>query len=144
MRLALLCSVLLGACYAPELSDCTVTCTRENECAADQTCAGGKCAASGVDCREPEPTPKPMVALRVDVEGEGSVVITGVGLCGGPGPPPRETCTWMVERGITLQLSAQVVTDKEFDKWTTPVCAGQDATCSVTATSALTVGAKFK
>ena len=150
MRLALLGSLLLGACYAPELADCAVTCTREDECAADQTCAGGKCAASGVDCRrEPAPMPVARVALRVEVEGEGSIVVTGVGMCAwrdddASGSTSLETCSWMVDRGTRLEVSARSVTDKVFERWTTPVCAGQDATCSVTATSALTVGAKFK
>ncbi|MEJ7599815.1 MAG: hypothetical protein WKG01_18055 [Kofleriaceae bacterium] len=146
MRFALLSSLLLGACYAPELADCTVTCAREDECAADQACSGGRCAASGVDCREePTPTPVPRVALKVEVEGEGSVVITGVGVCAWQdGHASLETCNWMVDRGTALQLSAKIVTNKVFDKWTTAVCAGQDATCNVTATSALTIGAKFK
>jgi len=147
----------LTACYSPELTDCTVACTSNDECSGDQRCvAGGFCAASGVDCREDPPVqpPAPMrVMLRVDVDGEGKVVVANVGTCTGHGPGPGsggsdddarlETCTWSVERGTAVSLHAMMLVDKPFDKWEQS-CAGQDATCAVTATDAIVAKARFK
>jgi len=139
----------LAACYSPELTDCTASCGNTDECAGDQTCSAGFCAAEGVDCRA-EPMSPERVSLRVDVMGEGIVVVAGVGTCmtegGGPGPGPgpgANSCNWTVDRGAVLQLEARMLIDKPFDKWTTPTCEGQDATCSITASDSLVIGAKF-
>jgi len=137
------------ACYSPELTDCTVTCSSSDECSGDQLCvAGGFCAASGVDCREdpgPEPPPPPVrVMLRVEVDGDGRVVIANVGTClSEPGGEKVEVCDYSVERGTPLSLHAMVLVDKPFDKWEQS-CAGQDATCAITPSAALTAKAKFK
>jgi hypothetical protein len=145
----------LGACYSPELTDCTVKCSSSDDCSADQLCvAGGFCAASGVDCREdPGPGPQPpavQVTLRVEVDGEGKVVIANVGTCmndesGGDSNdlvPNVEMCEWIVAQGTEIQLHAMMLWDKPFDKWERD-CMGQAATCTLTATDMIHAKAKF-
>lgn len=150
----------LAACYSPELTDCTVTCSSADDCAGDQECSGGFCAASGIDCSEPDPDPNPVdpdpdpdpipvrVTLRVEVDGDGKVLVEGINAGSGtcisePGGEHLEICQFNVTQGAMLTLEAQVLDDKPFDKWSES-CEGQSATCRLRATTSLVTRAKFK
>jgi hypothetical protein len=144
LRVASLVAVFAASgCYAPDLLDCTVTCSGPDECAGDQVCnSAGFCAAEGATC--PSATvdaPGAMITLRVQVDGTGKVVLAGVGEC------DDSECTWQVPMG-TLRFDAQrIETDKPFERWTTPNCGGAQTllpTCTFTPTASTTVGAKFK
>ena len=141
----------VAACYSPELTDCTVTCSSADDCAGDQLCNGGLCAASGVDCGEvppdpalPDAGPDPVirVSLRVEVDHVGKVVVVGIGTCVND-EGEVETCQFNVPQGATLTLDAQMLVDKPFEKWEMS-CEGQDASCRLRMSTALTARAKFK
>jgi hypothetical protein len=133
----------LASCYSPDLPSCTVDCAGDGDCADGQRCVMGTCRAPGVTC-DPAPTSPPamQVELHVTVEGHGEVDVAGVGTCsdqdGGKG------CTFMVIAGTQIRCEAHALDDKSFDHWTTPNCAGQTASCTLTATMATMVGAKFQ
>jgi hypothetical protein len=75
--------------------------------------------------------------------GHGKVAVDGVGECiPAGGGPMGDMCTMKVPAG-PLSLTA-VPDDKPFERWTTSICAGQDATCEVTLTINANIGAKFK
>lgn len=144
LKIVVVLLVLAAGCYAPDLGDCTVTCTTDDECAGDQVCtARGVCAGAPAACDGAATTDAgatPMIALRVSVMGDGKVTIVGVGECDPPGG--MTSCTLSVPAGpLVLAASSD---EKPFDKWTTTVCAGQGATCHVTLTLDASVGAKFK
>ena len=141
LRLASVLAVLTG-CYAPDLSDCTVTCSGADECAGDQVCnSSGLCAAEGAAC--PSATvdaPAAMITLKVRIEGTGKVVLANIGEC------DESECTWQVPVSM-VRLDARVTdSDNPFDRWTTMNCGStpQVPTCAFTPTTATTVGAKFK
>jgi hypothetical protein len=131
----------LVGCYSPELRDCTVTCTAPDECTDDQVCAGGLCRSPDTTCGASTPPPS-KVTLRVDVAGEGMVIVAGIGTCASE--EEADACTWMIATGLKVRLDARVVDDGQFERWTTENCANQDASCVLTATSAISVGAKFE
>lgn len=133
-----------GGCYAPDLRDCTVTCGAADDCAGDQVCTGGFCAADGVTCTGGGATtdaPVATIMLRVDVEGTGTVVIDGVGEC----TDDQNSCTWTVPAKIMQFEARQIESDKLFERWTTLNCPQSTQTsCTFTPTSSTTVGAKFQ
>jgi len=139
----------LGAgCYAPDLRDCSVTCSEPADCADDHVCTtDGYCAAEGVRC-EPaiaDAATTASVRLTVRVDGTGLVVVHGVGDC------DDSECTFEAPR-TTIHLTAQPIDPhKPFDKWTTDNCRGddheheKDPTCILTPTlSTIVVAARFK
>lgn len=132
-----------GACYAPDLRDCTVTCSAADECAGDQVCnSAGLCATEGATCggggAAPD-APAAMVMLRVEVDGTGRVVVDGVGSC------DDGECTWMVPVRMLTFEARRIDNDSPFERWTTSNCAqSMQSSCSFTPTSATTVGAKFR
>ncbi len=144
----LLIIAILSGCYSPELRDCTVTCSGANDCASGQICGSdgfcagagvaGTCGPGGVDAGIDA---APRVMLRLQVEGTGRVEIVGAGMCGGNGP---DDCTVSVPRGPVVITAITTQSDKPFERWTTPNCAGQPSSCMFTATTATTIGAKFK
>lgn len=143
-RVAAVLAILVATgCYAPDLVDCTVTCTGPDECAGDQVCnSAGRCAAEGVTCQAAAPdAPAALVTLRVQVTGTGRVVIAGVGQC------DDSECTWQVPMA-SLRLDAQETDDeKPFERWTTTNCGGAQMllpSCTFTPTASATVGAKFR
>lgn len=138
LRPMLLPVLALAGCYAPDLADCTVACNAADDCAADQVCAEGQCRAPAARCEGAPAT----VALQVEVAGPGQVVIGGVGTCASP-HADADPCAWRIPVGTELHLEARPFEDKELDKWTTAACAGQDASCTVIASDAVFVGAKF-
>lgn len=135
---------MLGACYAPDLTDCASTCSTNDDCGPGQTCHAGACAAPGVSCTEegPEPEPQPArSALRVEIEGEGAIAATGLGNCSNE--EPDHACMYIVKNGTSVELVATETGDKHFEQWTSAACMGQDATCTVVVRAAITVRAKF-
>jgi hypothetical protein len=145
----LLILAILSGCYAPDLRDCTVTCSGANECASGQVCgADGYCAAEGVagscgNAVDAAVDAVPSVMLRVMVMGNGHVEVVGAGTCGMTGPPD---CVMQVPRNG--QVVANAVThdaSKPFERWTSMTCGTQDASCTFTAfLSTTTITAKFK
>jgi hypothetical protein len=142
MRATLLLALLAG-CYDPELRDCTVECTSGDECADGQVCGtSGMCAApeAADQCAPGGGSAPPHVSLRVTVDGHGEVVVDGRGSCVSDADP----CMYSLVVGTSVTLHAHSLDEeKEFEQWT-GACAGQSATCSLAATSATTVGARFK
>lgn len=141
--------VLVSGCYAPEIGDCSVSCTTDQECAGDQVCtAQGLCAGGASACEgnsgtvDAGTTPR-MIDLRVTVDGDGKVSVGGAGECvPGSSGPMGNSCMMKVLPGpITL---VAVPNGKPFERWTSTICAGQDASCNVTLTVNANVGAKFK
>lgn len=144
----LLIIAILSGCYAPDLRDCTVTCTGAKDCAGGQVCGqDGYCAAEGIagtcgDAVDAAVDAAPSVMLRVMVMGEGYVEIVGVGTCGMTGP---RDCMIQVPKGA--QVVAKAIPDdddKPFERWTSLTCGGQGATCTFIAYVSTTVAAKFK
>jgi hypothetical protein len=138
--------VAVGGCYAPDVIDCTVTCSAPTDCAGDQVCtADGFCAADGVSCKGNGATVDAALpstfTLRVQIDGVGKVVVANVGQCSDQ--QNNGACTWQVPNG-PVRLQAVRTDDKPFDRWTTMTCAGQQATCMFTMSASTTVGAKFR
>jgi len=154
---ALATSALFGlagaaACYAPDVRDCTITCTGEGDCAGDQTCnSDGRCAAEGVTCSgsgsnmgtvDGGMDAPQMVTLKVQVMGTGNVIVVGIGEC------DDSECEWRVPRTMLQFTAQQTDPDKPFERWTTQNCGGPQMTltsCTYTPSmSTTTVGAKFR
>jgi hypothetical protein len=138
--------VLMSGCYAPDISDCSVTCTTNDECVGDQVCTThGLCAGSPTACDDNElvdggSTPR-MIALQVAVDGGGKVAIADGPVCEPTGGSMGSSCVLMVPAGpLVIQAIAG---EKPFEKWTSIVCAGQSARCEVTLQLSSTVSAKF-
>jgi hypothetical protein len=133
-----LAGLLLGACYAPELPDCTVTCSGPSMCADDQICGSdGYCAAPEIagSCKGGPVT----LALRVIVEGDGTVLATDVGDCHSE-PDANGDCTWWLTPGTAVELRA---TDGELERWTA-TCSGEEPTCEFALAASTTVRARFQ
>lgn len=146
LRFILVMLVLIAGCYAPDISDCVVTCTADNECAGDQVCTPqGLCAGAVSACEgnaAVDGSIPRMIELRVAVMGEGKVAIAGGPECQPGSGPMGDTCTLSVPAG-PLVIEA-IVDEKPFDKWTSVVCAGQSARCEVTLQLDASVSAKFR
>ncbi len=140
-------------CYAPDLRDCTVTCTGPDDCAGDQTCnTAGMCASEGVTCSgsgsnmgmaDGGVDAPQMIMLKVQVMGTGKVIVVGIGEC------DDSECTWQVPRSALRFDAVQTDTDKPFERWTTQNCGGAQVTqptCTYTpaVSPTTTVGAKFR
>lgn len=147
----------LPACYAPDLADCTVACVANTDCAGDQICTSGVCAASGVTCSannvgadagdtadaspliDSAPIPT-TIALRLEIEGPaGNIHVANVGDCDHDSAP----CTFTVAIGAHDLIAIPERTDKPFERWTSMVCAGQNELCTANLTTDVTVSAKF-
>jgi hypothetical protein len=153
--------LLLAACYGPELSDCTVTCTSDNDCGGDQRCVAGLCAAEGQVCTGDPPTdgspvtppdtatdsppdsgPVPQGILRIKIDDQGKVQVTGHGTCDSQ---IDSTCTFTVPLEVPLTLQATPHTDRFLEKWEEACLDQQGTVCTVTPTESETrVTAKFK
>jgi hypothetical protein len=140
---ALVAVVLLAGCYDPDLSDCTVSCAAPDECGDGQVCGDdGFCARPSVagTCESPAQTAR----LTIRIEKKGRVVIDAPAFTCDADDGAGKTCVTTVPRAGTLELRA-VRTDKEFERWTTPRCMGQDETCDLDPDDdTLTVGVKFR
>lgn len=154
----------LGACYAPELADCAVTCASSDDCGPGQACdADSWCASPTMAgrCERPDggatndaamvgdafsvvdaaPDAPAHVTLVVQIGGHGRVTIASVGTCADTAPGHQ--CTFSVTTGIPRVLVAEGTGEDEFDRWT-GACAGQGASCALTPVAATTTQAKFK
>jgi hypothetical protein len=129
-----------GGCYAPELRDCTVTCSESTDCPDDQECNSDElCAAAGVDCAASGSGGPSRVTLRVLVHGPGKVVVKDTGECMGADGVPGD-CSWQLAAGTLVELDAS---SGNFDRWTSS-CAGRDDSCTLSLSSSSTVGARFR
>ena len=150
-------------CYAPSLRDCTVSCESAGDCARGQVCgsdglcatpeAAGHCATAEVDAGDVDASPPRdaavpdsprLVALNVQVDGKGSIDVAGLGVCSSK-DPSHGRCMYDIGLGIAQRVEAIAVEpDQEFDRWTSPTCAGQGAVCTfVPLTMTTLVVAKF-
>jgi hypothetical protein len=139
----LLILAILSGCYAPDLRDCTVTCSGAKDCASGQVCgADGYCAAEDVagscgNAVDAAVDAVPSVMLRVTVDGDGHVDVVGGGSC--------SDCVMQVPKNAQLVVKAIAERiDHPFDRWTSLTCAGQTATCMFTVSGPTTVTAKFR
>ena len=136
--------LVLGACYAPELRDCTVTCSASTDCADDQVCGVDKFCASPDVANECDAVGSgsgmTTVTLRITVEGSGKVVVKDIGECDAHSDLAGD-CTWQLAIGTRVELEAS---SGKFDKWTSPACSGQDKSCTFTPETSTIVGAKFR
>ena len=156
-------AVGLAACYSPSLRDCTVTCSAASDCASGQVCGGdhfcaapviaGTCATpvqldadidgaladAAIDARAADAAIDAalFVALHLHVDGKGTLLLDGGGSC-------RSDCMLSVPRAEPSTLRAIADADQMFDRWTSPTCAGQPATCTFTPLVATTVNARFR
>lgn len=153
LRTLALCA-LATACYAPDLRDCTVTCSRADECAPGQICgADGLCAATARAGRcaqatapdagvaDAPPDAWPTVDLVVRIDGRGSVAIPTIGDCvTGEGPT---SCPFTVPRDVPRSLHATPAADWRFERWK-EACDGEPTTtCTITPIAKTTVRVKF-
>lgn len=136
--------LVLGACYSPELQDCTVTCSISTDCADDQVCGGDKFCASPEVANQCESagtgSSMTTVTLRITVEGSGKVVVKDIGECAAHDDTIGD-CTWQLAIGTRVELEAS---SGDFDKWLSPACSGQDKSCTFTPETSTIVGAKFR
>ena len=146
-------ALVLAGCYSPALADCAVTCGSEADCGDGQTCDEQHlCAGAGVRCNSPEadaavtadaplePDATPQTMLRIHVMDQGEVEVPGHAPC-----TMDEDCTFAVDEGVPLTLTATPKGNRIFEKWE-EACAGQRTSiCTLTPTGNETnVTAKFK
>ncbi|HEY4055048.1 MAG TPA: hypothetical protein VGM39_00525 [Kofleriaceae bacterium] len=152
--LVFVCVSTAMGCYSPDLPDCAVACTKDDDCAGDQACnAQGRCAAAGQECTaemvdagnggtmDGSGSSARMVALTVNIMGEGKVTVTNVGDCTAPSGPMG--CMFMVPVGRYEITAVMTKPDKPFEKWTSILCAAQSSTCNTDVVVGGTVSAKF-
>lgn len=166
--LAMAAAMSLVACYQPSVRDCTVSCNGEDDCAGDQVCANGMCAAPGSSCDITVDAANPDTANEdasmtdggtidatdgsppIDAAADLRIVITGRGSVVGDQPginctvPPAD-CTYGIDPGTMVMLTAvDGPGTHTFVDWTTPNCIGAGRTCTVTVAAPVTlVGASF-
>lgn len=157
---------LFAGCYEPQLTDCTIRCSGESDCATGQVCGTDHfCAAPEIadhctsvtgptdagivvdgasikpDARPDAPPPPDAPThgqLRVQIEGgKGIVTVQGIGTC-------NDDCTYSVPLQMPLTAQAVAQEDWRFEKWTAGPCVGQSANCAFTPTLVVGVTAKFK
>jgi len=162
--------VAVTACYAPDVRDCTVSCSSVSDCAAGQVCGAdsfcaapevaGSCAQrtadAGVD-GPPDDTPRPdaslppdaapdappssMVQLHIRIDGRGSVSSLATGACeAGSG---GTDCIYDVLQDVPISLHAVAKNNWYFDRWTSSTCGNQPALCTFTPREATFVRARF-
>lgn len=134
----------LVGCYAPEAPDCRLACTADTDCISGQTCTTDHlCAANITTCGSQATTDAGMVTLTIHVDKDGSVRDSNNNTCDSPTNMPID-CSFQIQSGAPLTITAYPNGDKEFDKWDGPACMGQPSMCHTTPTGNIMVGAKFK
>jgi hypothetical protein len=157
MGLLVGCALVLCACYAPDVRDCTRSCASNADCVTAQVCnadhmcsapAITSCSELAVDARArdaPEQTmhdaavdAAPLLAtLKIHDDGPGSVHSL-IGNC------DVADCTFTAAPDVPLTLTAVPHQDKMFQQWTSVACMGQPVTCQLTPLAGITlVTAKF-
>jgi hypothetical protein len=140
MAVLTLLTVVLAACYSPDVRDCSVTCATADDCIDGQTCSTGLCATPGITCKLPVAPPVPTppapntIAITVTIAGHGSVALDGVTMC------DAGACTEMIDSGVSVALTASPM--PHFVGWT-GACQGPDPTCVLVPIDTLFVGALF-
>lgn len=155
-------ALTLAGCYAPDLADCTVSCATDGDCGGGQVCTGGMCSHEGVSCKaappgvdavamidpdagiepdapEPDaPPPPPTTTLRVKIKDRGRVTPSGMAAC------TQGECTYTVEVGQAITLTADPDPGYRFEKWE-EACTGHPlAICTLTVNTEARVTGKFK
>ena len=143
--LAIVLVATVGACYEPELRDCTVSCSGPGECARGQVCGDdGWCAVPEVagQCGEPAPVGS---SLRVTITGQGRVKIPSLDQVCQAMTPAGTECTYAITPAMPLSMKAENAGGGyEFQGWATANCDGQGATCELAAAAGDNlVGARF-
>lgn len=135
--------LVLGACYEPDILDCTVTCTEPTDCAGDQVCGiDGFCAAASVagTCGG-EPAANVMLSVKVD--GVGRIRVHEVGDCDRD-DVNRGECSWLVPPAPVQVEAIEIDDESKFERWTTTTCTDEPASCTFTPTAATLVSARFR
>lgn len=146
-----------AACYGPDVPECTLACTADTDCVAGQACSrDGLCAASAETQCSQRQMPGDGAQAAVDASGSGSgsgsaismvsvhVTVHGPGsVFASIGTTCTSDCTFAVEQGMPMTFTATPSSaNHSFDSWS-GACASQPALCHVTASVAISVGAKF-
>ncbi len=148
-------ALFLAACYSPDLADCTVMCTFDEDCASGQHCTDHFCSREGVTCSaepgtdaavvvdtRPEPdAPTTQGVLRIRIADQGLVRVPGQQTCDSD---IDNECMYVVELGVPITLEAEPHNNRFFERWEEN-CLGVSApVCEVTANGSETrVTAKF-
>jgi hypothetical protein len=134
MRLAIATSVLLAACYSPQLERCAVRCTVGGDpCPLDMTCGGdGHCHTAG----DTGTCPLDQFMVKVMPAGGGSGIVTAT-----PGINCPPTCSETVNDGTNINLAATATAGSRFAGWGGP-CTGVDP-CMLLVDGDKQVGANF-
>ncbi len=144
---------LIG-CYSPDAPDCTLACTADTDCISGQTCTTDHlCAANLTTCGSQATTdgsvpgidagPVTTVTLMIHVDKDGSVRDSNNNICNSPTNMAID-CSFQVQSGVPLTITAFPNLTKQFEKWDGPACMGQPAICHTTPTGDIMVSAKFK
>jgi len=130
----LLLAVLAG-CYDPQLERCAVRCSFVGDpCPLSMTCGTDNHCHTADDMQE---CPVDSFTITVDPAGTGDGIVTGM-----PDLNCPPTCDETVVDGTDVALSAIANAGSRFVSWG-GACSGSDASCSVTVTNDVTVGANF-
>lgn len=145
----------LVACYEPTLRDCTVSCSAATDCAPEQRCHRGWCAAPSATCTgddggdddvdagvddppidarvDARVDAPPTNQLRIEVKGRGRVDADHDGVtCAGP----DGDCRFDLASGTVVVLTA-IDQEDSFDRWR-EACDGEGATCTLTLDASIT------
>jgi hypothetical protein len=154
--------LLLAGCYTPDLRDCSVTCTSDEDCAVGHVCGdrglcvrpegtcgvaqatdGGPTVADASPPSDPPPDAPLAGVLRIKIGDQGRVIVPGVGTCE---RAITDQCDFVIDRGVPLTLTAEPYPTREFDLWAKACSgAGHNTVCMLTPNAPLTeVEAKFR
>jgi hypothetical protein len=169
LRAAVLLAIV--GCYAPDAPDCTLACSAGTDCISGQACTTDHmCAATSVTTCGVQATIDGSLGsdagngsgngsgdgsgsdgsgghmdltLTIHIDKDGSVRTSNNDVCTSPTNQPV-ACTYQVQAGAALTLTAIPNIAKQFDKWDPGACNGQTAMCHTTPQSGFTVSVKFK
>ena len=170
-RTIILSAAAMAGCYAPDVRDCTVTCSSPGDCAGDQVCGSdGYCAApaiagrcdeardapegdpdadvvdAGIADARPDARPDAATRLRIVIGGRGKVAVSPLGVECVAVDNGGADCVFNTAPGADLDLLASEVHQHwMWDRWTSG-CSGSDPLCAISTTTgggATLVGARF-
>ena len=151
---ATLFALVVGACYSPDLADCTVTCSSDADCASGQRCTDQLCSREAVSCSvapgaaaavvgdtPPEPDAPTQGVLRVKIADQGLVRVPGQAACDSD---VANECMYVIELGVPILLEAEPHDNRVFERWEENCLGVRALACEVTPTAFETrVTAKF-